>query len=59
MRAVRAVLAVAMIVVGAIIVARMVHYPVGAAFTGIILGVAMIALGVVRLRMLQSRGGRP
>ncbi|HTU69145.1 MAG TPA: hypothetical protein VMF11_02400 [Candidatus Baltobacteraceae bacterium] len=58
MRTVRAILAVAMIVVGAIIVGRMVRYPIGAAFTGIVLGLAMIALGIVRLRMLASRARR-
>ncbi|HTX57835.1 MAG TPA: hypothetical protein VMD47_12120 [Candidatus Acidoferrales bacterium] len=59
MRAVRAVLAVALIVVGAIILARMIHYPIAAGFTGIILGLAMIGLGAVRLRALYGRVDRP
>jgi hypothetical protein len=41
-----------MIIVGAIIVVRMMPYPISASFTGIVLGLAMIALGVVRLRSL-------
>jgi putative effector of murein hydrolase LrgA (UPF0299 family) len=52
MRAARTALSIAMIIVGAIIVVRMVPYPISASFTGIVLGLAMIALGVVRLRSL-------
>jgi hypothetical protein len=50
--AVRTVLSVAMIVVGAVIIVRMMPYPISASFTGLVLGLAMIALGVVRLRTL-------
>jgi hypothetical protein len=50
MLVVRTGLAVAMIAVGGYIFTRMLHYPFAAAFTGIVLGLAMIALGVVRLR---------
>jgi putative effector of murein hydrolase LrgA (UPF0299 family) len=52
MRAARTALSIAMIIVGAIIVVRMMPYPISASFTGIVLGLAMIALGVVRLRSL-------
>ncbi len=52
MFAVRTALSVAMIVIGAIIIVRMMPYPIGASFTGIVLGIAMIALGAVRLRQL-------
>jgi len=52
MPALRATLAAAMIVAGAVIVVRMLPYPFTASFTGIILGGAMIALGVVRLRAI-------
>lgn len=52
MFAVRAGLSVAMIVVGSIIIVRMMPYPISASFTGIVLGLAMIALGAVRLRTL-------
>ncbi len=52
MFAVRTVLSVAMIGIGAIIIVRMVPYPINASFTGIVLGIAMIALGVIRLRTL-------
>lgn len=52
MFALRTVLSIAMIVVGAIIIVRMIPYPIGASFTGLILGLAMIALGILRLRTL-------
>lgn len=52
MFALRTVLSIAMIVVGTVILVRMMPYPISASFTGIILGLAMIALGVVRLRTL-------
>ncbi|HUA08099.1 MAG TPA: hypothetical protein VMA98_02425 [Candidatus Acidoferrales bacterium] len=54
MRAVRTVLALAMIVVGAIILTRILHYPLAASFTGIVLGLAMIALGAIRLRAIYG-----
>jgi hypothetical protein len=50
--ALRTVLSIAMIVVGAIIIIRMIPYPISASFTGLILGLAMIALGILRLRTL-------
>ncbi|MGB6984520.1 MAG: hypothetical protein WBD74_00945 [Candidatus Aquilonibacter sp.] len=52
MFALRTALSIAMIVVGTIIIVRMMPYPISASFTGLILGLAMIALGVVRLRTL-------
>ncbi len=52
MLALRTVLSIAMIVVGAIIIVRMIPFPISASFTGLILGFAMIALGIVRLRTL-------
>jgi uncharacterized membrane protein HdeD (DUF308 family) len=52
MRAARTALSIAMIIVGAVIIVRMMPYPISASFTGIVLGLAMIALGVVRLRSL-------
>jgi putative effector of murein hydrolase LrgA (UPF0299 family) len=57
MRTVRTGLAIAMIAVGGYILTRMAHYPIAAGFTGIILGLAMMALGVVRLRAMY--GGTP
>jgi putative effector of murein hydrolase LrgA (UPF0299 family) len=56
-RTVRTGLAIAMIAVGGYILTRMAHYPIAAGFTGIILGLAMMALGVVRLRAMY--GGTP
>jgi hypothetical protein len=52
---VRAILAAGFVVVGAIIVAEMLRYPIAYTFSGIILGLAMIALGIVRLRALLGR----
>jgi hypothetical protein len=54
MLALRTVLSVAMIVIGTIIVVRMLPYPISASFTGIVLGGAMIALGIVRLRAIYG-----
>ncbi|HTV91996.1 MAG TPA: hypothetical protein VMG98_04695 [Verrucomicrobiae bacterium] len=54
MRTVRTGLAIAMIAIGAYILTRMLHYPIAASFTGIILGLAMVALGIVRLRAMYG-----
>jgi hypothetical protein len=54
-RAIRTALAAAMIVIGAIIIGEMARYPIAYTFTGIILGLALIALGIVRLRALYGR----
>lgn len=58
MRSIRTGLAIAMILVGGYILTRMLHYPIAAGFTGIILGLAMMALGAVRLRAMYGRSGR-
>jgi hypothetical protein len=52
MLAVRALLAIAMIGVGAFIIARMLPYPIAQTYTGMVLGGAMILLGVFRLRQI-------
>ena len=57
-RTIRAGLAIAMIAVGGYILTRMLHYPIAASFTGIILGLAMMALGVVRLRAIYGGNRR-
>jgi putative effector of murein hydrolase LrgA (UPF0299 family) len=57
-RSIRTGLAIAMILVGGYILTRMLHYPIAAGFTGIILGLAMMALGAVRLRAMYGRSGR-
>ncbi len=54
-RTIRTALAVGMIVVGVIIVGEMVRYPIAYTFTGVILGLALIALGIVRLRAIYVR----
>jgi hypothetical protein len=54
----RAFLAVGMIVLGMYIIARMVSFPFAQSFTGIVLGVAMILLGIVRLRQVRAAWNR-
>jgi hypothetical protein len=58
MRIVRTILSLGMIVIGVIVVAQMLHYPIAASFTGLILGAAMTLLGTIRLRALYGRTGR-
>ena len=59
MLAIRAVLAVALIVAGIVILYNMLHYPIAQSFTGLVLGAAMVALGIFRLvqiaRVRQTR----
>jgi len=55
MRAVRTVLALALIAMGVLIVVRMLHFPFLASLTGFVLGGAMIALGTLRLRNLYRK----
>ena len=57
-RTIRTALAIAMIAVGGYILLRMSHYAITASFTGIILGLAMMALGVVRLRAIYGGSRR-
>jgi|GEM_PF-5836781 hypothetical protein len=54
-RALRCALAAGFIVVGVVIIGEMLRYPISYTFTGIILGLAMIALGIARLRGLIGR----
>ncbi len=54
MRSFRTLLSLAMILVGGYITIEMLHYPISASFTGIVLGIAMIALGIVRLRTIYG-----
>jgi hypothetical protein len=54
MLAFRTVLSAAMIVLGVVIIVRMMPYPIRASFTGIVLGLALIALGIVRLRTIYG-----
>jgi putative effector of murein hydrolase LrgA (UPF0299 family) len=58
MLALRGFLALAMICLGIYIVAEMVHFPFAQSFTGMVLGVAMILLGVVRLRQVRAAWNR-
>ncbi len=50
----RGALSVFMIVVGAFIVMQMLRYPLAQSFTGIVLGGAMILLGVLRFRQIRE-----
>ena len=54
MLAVRTVLAIAMIAMGAFVIVRMLPYPLAQTFTGMVLGGAMIALGFFRLRQILA-----
>lgn len=59
MRVLRALIAVALIVTGVVILSEMLHYSLRYSISGIVLGVAMIALGTIRLRALYARVNRP
>ena len=50
----RGALSVFTIVVGAFVVIQMLRYPIAQSFTGIVLGAAMILLGVIRLRQVRE-----
>lgn len=54
MLAFRAILALVMILVGAYVVLQMLRYPLAQSFTGIVLGAAMVFLGVLRLRQVRE-----
>jgi hypothetical protein len=54
MLAVRTVIAAGLIAMGVWVIVRMLPYPVAQAYTGFVLGGAMIALGVVRLRQISA-----
>ena len=49
---IRALLAIGMMVVGGTIIVRMLPYGIGQTFTGLVLGIAMIALGAYRLHLI-------
>ncbi len=50
----RGALSIFMIVVGAFVVVQMLRYPIAQSFTGIVLGAAMILLGVIRFRQVRE-----
>jgi putative effector of murein hydrolase LrgA (UPF0299 family) len=50
----RLVIALVMIAVVGYVVYRMLQYPLAQSFTGLVLGGAMIALGVLRVRQIRS-----
>lgn len=54
----RALIAVAMIVIGCAIVVKMLPFGLGAGFTGLILGAAMVGLGCYRLNQIRLVWGR-
>ncbi len=47
-------IAFALIGLGGYIIFRMLHYPLAQSFTGLVLGGAMIALGILRARQIRS-----
>ena len=54
MRIARTIIAALLIVIGASIIVQMLHESIRYTLTGIVLGAAMIALGVVRLRSIYQ-----
>jgi len=56
---VRALLAIAMMVVGGLIVVRMLPYGIQQTFTGLVLGLAMLGLGAFRLHQIYRYGRTP
>lgn len=59
MLTVRAFIAVALVIVGACILVQMLRYGIAQTFTGVILGIAMIALGLFRLKQIVAIGRTP
>ncbi len=59
MTVIRALLAIAMMVVGGTIVVRMLPYGIAQTFTGLVLGLAMIGLGAYRLHLMYRYGRSP
>jgi hypothetical protein len=55
MRAIRTLLALALVVVGISIVSRMIRYPFIESVSGVVLGLAMVLLGAFRLRALYRK----
>ena len=51
---VRGGLAILMVVVGAFVVVQMLRYPLAQSFTGIVLGGAMMFLGILRFRQVRE-----
>lgn len=58
MIAFRAVIAVAMVLIGGSIVIKMLPYGLAQGFTGLILGAAMVGLGLYRLNQLRAVWGK-
>ena len=48
----RAIIAIALVLLGAYIIVRMIPFPIAQSLTGFVLGIAMIALGIIRLRQI-------
>jgi hypothetical protein len=49
---VRALIAAVMVVLGATVLVEMLRYPIAQTFTGVVLGLAMMALGLLRLSLV-------
>ena len=54
MLAFRGVLSVMMVVLGAFIIIEMLRYPIAQSFTGIVLGGALVLLGILRFRQVRG-----
>ena len=57
MLGVRAVLAIGMVVIGSVVIVRMLSFGVTTAIVpGIVLGAAMVALGLYRFKQMRNAG---
>jgi hypothetical protein len=56
---VRGLIAAVMVLLGAIVLVEMLRYPIAQTFSGVILGLAMMGLGLFRLNSIlrNGRGG--
>ena len=50
----RGALSLVMIAVGAYVVIEMLRYPIAQSFTGVVLGGAMVLLGILRFRQVRE-----
>jgi hypothetical protein len=56
---IRAILAVIMTILGAVVLVEMLRYPIAQTYTGVILGLAMMALGLFRLNLIRRMLRKP
>jgi hypothetical protein len=49
---VRALISAVMVILGGIVLVEMLRYPIAQTYTGVVLGLAMMALGIFRLSLI-------